>query len=886
MNTWLRRLGGMFRTRQREQDLDAELNAHLESHIADNLRAGMPPDVARRRAMLTLGGVEVIKEQYRQQLRFEWIDDLRRDLVYAMRTLKRSPGFAAVAVVSLALGTGVNTLVFGVVNGLLIQALPVAQPDRVVFVQPNSSGFVATSFPNYRDLRDRNATFDGLIGYRMSPIDVEANGAPVRAWSYLATGNYFDVLGVRPAAGRFFTQADDSAPGAAPFAVLSFDFWTSQFAADPTVIGRTIRINRQPFTVIGVAPSGFIGTELFFRPSLWVPMMMEPQIEPGNNWLERRRTANTWVAGRLKPGVSVAQAEGNLKAIAADLAREYPDANVGLDFKLTRPGLVGDAFRGPARAFTLGVLVLAGLVLLTACANLASMLSARGADRAREIAVRLSIGASRGRIVRQLLTETSIVALAGGSIGYVLAHVASTALSRWRLPVDLPAQFDVRPDTRVFLFAFAVAACAGVLFGLAPARQASKIDTNAALKSADAVLTGAGRRRRFAYRDFLVAVQVALCFVLVAACLLALRGLQQTLTMPLGFKPAGVVKVGFDLGLAGYDPVRGAAFQQRAVDAVSRLPGVESAAYSNTLPLNLDQSNTTVYPETSSDQRSMSMGRMASPYMVSPEFFRTLGIPLRRGRSIESTDTASTPRVAVVNETFVRRLLRTDDPIGRRFRFGPGGPLIQVVGVVGEGKYQSLTEDPRAAVFTPILQTYNSTTTLIVRSKAGDGVTLAQVRQALHALDPSLTLYGAGGLDEMMAWVRFPSHTAAVALSVFGLLAAVLAATGIHGVVAYAVARRGREIGIRIAIGARRRDVLRLVLGRIATLVAAGSLLGLSLALLVGPLLAQIVYQASPREPLVLGGVWLAVTLIAVIASWAPAVRSLRVEPVTALRSE
>ena len=378
------------------------------------------------------------------------------DLPYVVRMLRRSPGFAAVAVVSIALGVGANTIVFSVVNALLLRPLPVSHPEAVVFVQNANREFPSQSYPNYRDLRDRNDVFSGLIGYRISPMNVETAGGATRVWGYLATGNYFNVLGIRPAAGRLFDEGDDGLPGASPFAVLSHDFWIARFGSDPQVVGTTVRINRLPYTIIGVASRGFRGTERFYQPALWVPMMMQPHIEIGNPWLDRRMTFNVWMAGRLKPGVSVARAEANLNAVAAELAREHPAINEGWRLKLASPGLIGDALGAPVRMFTLGVLALAGLVLIAACANLANLLLARAADRQREMAIRISIGAGRARLARQLLTESLVLSLAGGLAGVIIATFASRALSAWRAPLEFPVQFDVQPDWRVFLFAFAI----------------------------------------------------------------------------------------------------------------------------------------------------------------------------------------------------------------------------------------------------------------------------------------------------------------------------------------------------------------------------------------------------------------------------------------------
>jgi len=811
------------------------------------------------------------------------LDDLRADLRYAVRTLARTPAFVFMAIVSLALGIGANTVVFSVVNALVLKPLPIEQPERVFFAQRQTrQSYPTNSFPNYRDLRDRNTSFDGLVGYRISPIDLEKGGTPVRTWGYLATGNYFDVLGVKPALGRFFHAEDDRHEGDAPFAVLSYDCWIGRFGGDPAVIGRAIRLNRTPFTIVGVAPKGFRGTELFYRPDIWVPMMMQPQIEVGNPWLENRNTLNTWIAGRLKPGVSAGAAEADLNAIAAQLAREYPQINEGLRLKLARPGLVGDVLGGPVRAFTVGVLALAGLVLLAACANLASVLAARAADRRRELAIRMAIGAARGRIVRQLLAETLLLALSGGAAGCALAFAASRALTAWQAPIDVPIQFDIAIDVRVLLFACGVSAIAGLLFGLAPARQASRTDPNSALKAGDgAAVSG----RRWPVRDVVVIAQVALCVVLVSASLLSLRGLQQTVSMPLGIDPRGVTLVGFDLGLGGYRRDLGIQFQRRALDAVARLPGVQMAAYSNSLPLSIDQSTTVIYPD---DQPVLKTSEVhaAVRYVVSPGFFPTLGIRREQGRDFDWRDAPGAPRVAVVNRTFARTIMRTSAPLGRHFKYGWRADPIEIIGVVEDGKYQSLTESPRPVVFEPILQSYNSTTTILVRSAQPPEQMVAAIRQAIASLDPALPLYGAGTVEQMLGFARFPSQAAAIALSAFGLLAVVLAATGIHGLVAYAVSRRQREIGIRIAIGAGTGHVLRIVVGRLSVLLGIGALIGLALAVAAGGLLSQIVYQASPNDPAVLGTVVAVFLAVGFMSSWAPVRRSLRIEPMKALRPE
>jgi len=869
-----------------ERDLGDELRFHVDARTADLVASGTTPAEARRRARLEFGAVDNYAEQCREARGLRWPDDLRGDLMYALRTFRRSPTFAAAAVISLALGIGANTLAFSVVHSLILKPLPIDRADRVVFVQPTHLPFPGLSFPTYRDLRDRNAAFTDLAGYRVAPMNIDTGGAaggpPTRAWGYLATGNYFDLLGIGPAAGRLFHADDDRRPGDAAIAVLGYDFWSSRFNSDPSIVGRTIRINRLSYTIVGVAARGFRGTERFYRPDLWVPMMMQAQIEVGNAWLDNRATGNTWVIGRLKPDVTRGEAEANLNAVAVEIARENPRSDAGLHVRFARPGFAGDLLGRPVAAFTFALMGLAGLVLLVACANLASVLAARGGDRQRELAIRVSIGASRGRIVRQLLTESVLLAAAGGAAGCAVAAAGARALSAWHAPMDFPVQFDVTVDTTVMIFTSAVSIAAGILFGIAPARRAARVDPSAALKDGYDARAGG---RRWPFRDLLVGVQVAVCFVLVASSLLSLRGLQHALTMPLGFNPRGVAMVGFDLGLAGYSREAGGRFRERALDAVKRTPGVTAAAYGNSLPLSIDQSTTNVHAlEDVTPQRANAS--RAVRYEVSPGYFGVLGIRVVAGRDFESRDSSDRPHVAVVNETFATSILHTRNAVGRRIRYGWSDVPMEIVGVVEDGKYQALMEAPTAAMFVPILQAYNSTTALVARGSLPPEHLVAAIRQAIGSLDPSLTLYGTGTVEHMLGFVLFPNQVAAVALTAFGLLGIVLAATGINGTVAYAVSQRRREIGIRVAVGATSAGVLRVVLGRMIGIIVAGAAIGSVLALAAGRMMASIVYQASPRDPAIFAAVGGVLVLVGIASCWAPALRSLRIAPMAALRPE
>jgi predicted permease len=866
----------LFRRRKWESDLDDEFRSHLEIRADDLVRRGLTRDAALRQARLEFGGADKYKENCRQAHGVRWLDELRQDCRYVLRTLRRSPGFTAAAVLSLALGIGVNSAVFSFVNALLLKPLPIDRPERVWFVQVHQG--TNHSYPDYRDFRDRNRTID-LAASRVTVMSLERDGNAQRVWGYLVTGNYFEMLGVRPVLGRFFGPAEDARPEANPYAVLSYGFWERQFGADPRIAGRTVRINGRPYTVLGVAPREFHGTELFYWPDIWIPMTMQPQIE-SFNWLEQRSTHNIWVLGRLKPGVQREQAGADLTAISAALARQYPKTNTARKILLTRPGMVGDVIGAPAQAFSAGLMALAGLVLLAVCANLASLLAARAADRSRELAIRLSIGSGRGRIFRQLLTESLVLAILGGAAGCALALAVSSALTHWRPPVDFPGAIEIRPDWRVFAFSALTALAAGLLSGLAPARQAWRADPNSMLKGEPARRGGPGR---IALRDILVTVQVAICCALVACCFVSIRGLNRAFAMPIGMQPRGVAVVAFDLDLARYGKDAGRQFQRRALDAVTQIPGVASVAFTSTVPLNPDESSTTVYREDMADRR-LGTGLNASYYTVSPGYFRTMGTRLLYGREFDWHDDTDR-HVAIVNQHLARQLTGTANAVGRRF-YGYRGQLQEIVGVVEDGKYETLTEDPKSAIFWPSPQDYTGTTLVLARSSLPEPALASQMRTAVAALDPHMPLYDIGSASELLQIAFLPSRAAVGALSVFGLLALVLAVTGIYGLVAHAVSRRVREIGIRVAVGAGPREVLACVLQRIGWLVAIGCGAGIALALLAGQVLSAVVYHASSRDPLVLGGTALTLAAAALLASLEPARRALRIQPARALRHD
>jgi predicted permease len=811
------------------------------------------------------------------------MQQLLLDLRLALRRLRHSGGFACVAIVTLTLGIGANTAVFSVINQVALRPLPVARSGELISLNQSLGGnlFPTLSYPNYRDIRDRNNVLSGLVAYRILPASLGIRGNSRRLWGYLVTGNYFELLGVHAARGRLLTPADDLHPGAHPVAVLSYTCWQQHFGGDPSAVGRTVKFNGMDFTILGIAPQGFFGTELYYAPEVFFPMMMQKQLEGGSGNLDSRSVGNCFVVGRRKPGVTTEQAQAGVSAVARRLAEEYPADDAGMKVVVTRTGLAGGYIRGPVLAFASALFAISCLVLLVACTNLASMLLARASDRRKETAVSLALGASRGRLIRQLLTESVVVAAAGGIGGGILTLWILDALSQWHPPIEFPIRLTVQPDVRVFLFTLLASLGTTLVFGLAPALQATKTDLLSALKN-EAITE---RWRSWHLRDYLVAAQVAISVLLMVCSVLVVRSLQRALKAPIGYNPNGAVTASFDLNLQGYSEERGREFERRLLDKVRTLPGIESAALIDSLPLALNVSSDSIYVEGRPPVKTGD-APVAYLYDVSPDYFRTMETPLLQGREFDARDRKDGNRVAIVNRAFVRQLLRTDQPLGKRFRTKADGKPIEIVGVAADGKYLSLNESPQPAFWTPLEIWYSPNASIVARTKVNASQALGQIRQAARELDPTLALFGEGTMTSQLALALFPAQIAASALGGFGLLAAILAATGIYGTMAYAVARRTREIGIRMAIGADQGQVLRVVARRALTLIGCGTVLGLGSAFLAGRLLGQLLYGIEPTDPGTFVTVFLLILGISCLACWIPARRAVQVDPLAALRQD
>jgi len=876
----------------RESEIIEELAQHLEDRYAELLSTGSTHPQAFRVVLSELRDRNLAAELARIESpapepvvpgarRKNMFRDLLQDLPYASRMLRKNPGFTVVAVLSLALGIGANTAIFSMINTVLLRPLPVAKPEQLVALNNTSDNrtFPSFSYPNYKDLRDRNDAFSDLIAYRFTPLSLSHDGINERLWGFEVSGNYFAALGVNAALGRMISVEDDGAPGASPFTVVSYKCWQQRFGGDPAIIGRDVIVNGRSFTIIGVAARGFNGTEIVAAPELWFPLSMQAQLEAGRNWMDARGVENIFVQGRLKPRVSYAQAQASMNELAEQLEREFANENEGKRITLSPPGLIGNSMRGPVLGFAGLLMVIVGLVLLLACINLANLLLARAAERRREIAVRLAMGASRSRLIRQLLTESVVLALMGGALGLVLALRLTALVVAFKIPIDVPLALNVAIDSRVFIFTLLISLATGVLFGLLPAWQATKTDLVSALKD-DASFGG---YRRSWLKNSLIVAQVALSLVLLIGGGLMLRALQQAQTIHLGFNPERAVEVSFDLRLQGYEDARGREFQKRLLERVRALPGVQFAGLADSAPVDLHFSRDKVFIEGQPPQRNMPVAMFNR---ATAGYFQAMETRLVQGRDFTEQDDQNAAPVAIVNETFARRFYPGEDPIGKSFRMGsPESPQRRVIGVVEDGKYAGLNEDPKPYVVRPLWQSYSGSTIVIVRAAADAQKLIASIRDEVRQLDSNLPV-ASRTFVERMSLPLLPARIAAWVLGVFGMLALALVAIGLYGVMSYAVSKRTREIGIRMALGAQRADVMKLVIGQGLTLVLIGMGIGLIAAIALTQSMKALLFGVSATDPWTYLGVGLLLACVALLACYLPSRRAARVDPMIALRYE
>jgi predicted permease len=825
-----------------------------------------------------------------------WIERTWQDVRYGVRLLAATPGFTSIAVVSLAIGIGANCAIFSFADALLLRPLPVARPGAVFTVGSNSTveafgiSSLVSSYPDYVDIRDRGKSYDGLVAFRYVTVGVatDPNATPRLRMGVMASSNLFAVMGVEPTIGRGFRPEEDQVPGRDAVVVLGRTLWEQAFGSDPGVLGRSLRINGQPFTVIGVAPPGFTGLDQFVRSDFFVPIMMTPRLinDPQAGSLEARDARNLTLKGRLKAGASQAIAQSELTAIATDLERAYPDTNRNRRF-LIRTELQSRIAQDPPDAMLTAMLsTLALAVLLVACANVAGLLTSRAPARAREMALRLAIGAGRGRLVRQLVTESLLIALAGGVLGLGVGYAGMTLFRQIEIPTDLPIALGFQMDRRALMFSLIVAVGSAMLFGLVPALQATRTDLTAVMKAADSV---APRRRRRWGRAVLVAAQVAISVVLLAVALFMYRGFGGQLAAGPGYRTDHLLMMRFDTALIRYTEGQSQRFFEQVAERARAVPGVKAVALSTAVPM-LNDSNdaVTVVPE----GFQFPPGRDSATVMASSideYYFDTMALTILNGRNFRIDDSSNAPRVAIVNQPFARHYWPNQDPIGKRFRLaGEGDAWVQIVGLAKTSKYIFIAEPPTEFVYLPYRQQKPQRMMMLAQS-AGDPSTLAgPLREIVHQLDGNLPISAVRTMEALyeMRAVRIFRVLIAV-IGGMGLMGLGLAIVGLYGLVAFAVGRRTREIGIRMAVGADHAAVLRMVLRQGLVLALAGLAVGLAASVGAGELL-QAAFpggedQADIFALLLVVPIVLAVTFV---AAYVPARQASRVDPILALRHD
>ncbi|MGE5277061.1 MAG: ADOP family duplicated permease [Acidobacteriota bacterium] len=889
------RLKSIFRRRRVERELDEELQFHLEHKIEEGIAGGLSREEARDRALRAMGGLDQRKEEIRDTRRIHWLTDFVDDVRYAIRNLRRTPGLSALVAITIALGIGLTATPFSMLDALIFRPYPVPRPGDVVTLVSTSreDAFGSFSYREYRDIRAHTKSYEGVIAnttMQAVGFNAEPGSTPLVRAGMLVSGNYFRALGVEPKLGRGFRDDEDEAPGRDAVVVLASDFWKRELGGDPSVVGRTVRLNGEDFTVIGVAPETFVGMYIFMRPDLYVPLAMAGTLstDPRKDFFVDRDDRELTVRARLKPGATVREARRELSVLARNFEREYPKTN------RERGAAVHTMFEMRTQStdanWKFGVIftVLALAVLLVACTNAAGLLLSRARTRTREIAVRLAIGAGRFRLIRLLLTESLVLALAGGLGGIAVGYAGITALGTFTIPTELPVKVPFRMDTRVLLVSLALSVLSALFCGLAPALQSTRADVIKGLKSAVGEEPG---RRRLWGRNALVVAQIAMSLMLLAASFLMFRGFQNDLFEGVEFAKEAkdhVLMVRFDPRLVRYDEAQTQRFYDLLADRVRETPGVRSAAFTQNPPLGLEDFGVVAFVPEGFPMPRDREHFTSTMDTVDEGFFETMGVPILRGRAFRASDAADAPRVAVVNEPFARHYWRGADAVGKRFRLdGPSGTPVEIVGVAQGIKYRDGFDKRIDFVYLPLAQHPVARMVLLVRS-AGDPLqVLEPVKQIVRALDPNMPLLETRSYDDLYRYAAVDGPGVAVKLvGTLGAVALLLAIAGLYGLVAYNVSRRTREIGIRMAIGATPSDVLRLVLGKGLALVGMGTAIGIVMGFAVERLMNAMLFNAGGIDLVVYLTVVPAMVLATMLAALVPARRASRIAPTLALRYE
>ena len=821
---------------------------------------------------------------------------LWQDIRYGARVLVKNPGVSAIAIISLALGIGANTTIFTVVNAVLLNPLPVKDISRVVeidtidtkthFTQANATK-LGMSYPNCRDYARENQVLEGVVCLSGNTLTWSGGAEPKQINGQLVSANYFDILGVRPAAGRFFLPDEDTKPSGNNVAVLSYSLWANKFGSDANLIGKTLTLNATAYTVIGVAPRGFKGTFTFLpADEIWIPISMYPQAMAGflrDNFNDRRFLA-AGVIARLKPGVTVGAAEASLKTIATHLESEYPKDNAGRSVALT-PLAEAAVGANTYDQFTLAgglMMGVVGLVLLIACVNLANLLLAQASRREKEMSLRAALGASRARMLRQLVTESMLLAFAGGTVGLIIAYWGRTALWSFRPPFVEQSGIDLTLDSRVLLFTLGISALTGLLFGMAPAIKASRTDLVETLKVGGRGNTVGWRSNPL--RSVLVVSEIALAMVALIGAGLFVRSMQNAQRTNMGFESQNLFVMAFDLGALHYDEGRGQQFFRDAIARANASPGVAAATIASNAPLGGGLGRT-VFPEGQSETTGY-RGTLTELDDVAPNFFETLRIPFIAGRTFNDSDRATTTWVAVVNEAMAKHFWPNESALGKRFHFFGEDHLREIVGIVGNTVVNNIGEEPQPLVYLPLTQDYSPAATIQVRTLGKPEGAVATVRGQVQSIDASLAITNVQTIGETVSQGLWAPRMGAALLALFGGLALILAAVGVYGVLSYSVNQQTHEIGIRMALGAQRGSVLTMVVGQGLKLAAAGLAVGFIGAWAAMRVLSSLLFDVSTHDPVTFGGVSLVLLTVAVLACFIPARRATRVDPIIALRYE
>jgi putative ABC transport system permease protein len=830
-----------------------------------------------------------------------------QDIRYSIRSLLKRPAFTAVVLLTLALGIGVNTAIFSAVNDLVLRPVAAAEPERLahVFFGPTQESRVYDdiSWPNYVDLRDRNRTFEGLLGFQFTGVALSENGGRAEEeradviYGEFVTGNYFEVLGISPERGRGFLPEESSVPNKYPVVVLSHNLWQRRLNSDPAFVGKTIFLNGQPFTVIGIAPAAFKGLKFPLASDFWTPVMMRTQLLRSDEWINGRDYNFLQVVGRLKPGVDVKQAEADLNIIGRNLEQTYPTANQGTKLQVVpeSEGRLSDAFKVITFSSMLA-LVVVGLVLIVACANVANLQLARGSERAKEIGVRVAVGASRIRIVRQLLTESLVLSLAGGLLGLVLAYWCSGLMGASIPPFAYQLDLTFALDSRALVWAFLISLLTGIVSGLVPALHAARADLVSVLKSdSSAAATGPTRKRRLPnLRNSLVIAQVAISMIVLVCAGLFLRSLRRVQAIDPGFKTNNLISVSVSPGLLGYNVEECKRFYSELRRRVEALPGARAASFVNNLQLGDSSNSTGPLIVEGQPAPAPNQGMIIGYFSVGPKYFETAGTEITKGREFTEQDDDKGPKVVIINQELARRLFGSDElALGKRFRLGDlSSPLLEIVGIARDGKYRNIYEDPRPYMYLPHQQRQQlatvATSFLLVRARsAGDLKAVVEgMRTEVRRLDARVPITDMRIGDQLLSWAYWGPQLGAGMAAGFGILVLLLATTGLYSIMSYTVMRRRHEIGIRMALGAQREDVLRLMINRGMTMALIGLMVGVAVALALSRVVANLLLDVSATDPLTFVAVSLLLASVALLACYIPARRATKVDPLVALRYE